>query len=388
MALDRTVVADIFRPVHLTCPKHSYRKTLLDEQEVNMSVVERNTKFDYIEVKMIDPDDPSLSQMKVYMTSQQLFQHCTTYFHFTEMKPIKQDIPVGNIDDNKKKIIHKVPPQQSQSPQPPNYSPSRIHQYLQSKSPQKVIKNESVDNGSPSKDPRAHLQDPLLQSFLHEEHELHEEQQKSGNQDLNKSFGESWLDNSGFMKATKSSSIDSKTDDNEMNKSRAQQQDFIQNNWNTRQTRLGLGASPVSNSNSASQNDGASGNNSNNHSFNSLKINGSPDKNDENDEKHNDISQLFTPWDTSHNKQDKVPSNHSNCSSNDTSSASIQNDEDDVHNITLPLNNQLNHENIQKHEAFHTNDSNVSFLYFIYSFISSIYVFIHLLYRKCLPPLK
>merc|ERR1719347_2022929 len=60
LALRRTVVSALFRPIHLCCPKHSYRNLLDDHAEINMTVMERNREFEYIEVKMMDALQPEL----------------------------------------------------------------------------------------------------------------------------------------------------------------------------------------------------------------------------------------------------------------------------------------------------------------------------------------
>ena len=180
LALRRTVYNDVFRPVHLICPKYTYRTRLDDENDVNMSVVCRNTQFDYVQVKMIDVAHPQLSEMNIFMTPRQLFEHTTTYFHFGDMKPPNP----ANIPQKQQKltketeIVHNVPP--------PNactmHEASQIHNYIKSKdlstSPQRNrfdnvhCKDDTKYNGTDrdsenESNPRSHLEDDTLQSFLH-----------------------------------------------------------------------------------------------------------------------------------------------------------------------------------------------------------------------------
>ena len=185
LAMRHTVISDLFRPIHLCCPKHSYRKhrQMMDEREINMTVMERNDDFDYIEVKMIDTQQPELAEMRVYMTPQQMFQHCTTYFHFRYMKPTQNQMENaryhyqsydnlggftgfnGNHDES---VMSK-------------YSPSRVHQYVQNKhlstSPirksfeerqNRQINKSLNESAMRSDNPRSHLQDNTLRSVLHD----------------------------------------------------------------------------------------------------------------------------------------------------------------------------------------------------------------------------
>merc|ERR1712154_686504 len=105
LALHRTVYNDIFRPVHSVCPKRTYRGNLTECDELNFSVISRNTFFGYIELKMIDPQHPELSEYNIYMTPHQLFKHSTTYFHFADMEPL-QNISKSNTPKIEEKIIH------------------------------------------------------------------------------------------------------------------------------------------------------------------------------------------------------------------------------------------------------------------------------------------
>eukprot|EP00486_Rosalina_sp_Unknown_P006306 CAMPEP_0201569424 /NCGR_PEP_ID=MMETSP0190_2-20130828/11077_1 /ASSEMBLY_ACC=CAM_ASM_000263 /TAXON_ID=37353 /ORGANISM="Rosalina sp." /LENGTH=1071 /DNA_ID=CAMNT_0047991705 /DNA_START=24 /DNA_END=3239 /DNA_ORIENTATION=- len=324
LALRRTVVTDIFRPVHLTCPKHSYRKTLTDDEEINMSVITRNTKYDYVEVKMIDTDNPQLSEMKVYMTPQQLFEHCTTYFHFTEMKPVQQKIPINgnahhNNDNNRKKkpIIHNIPPSISMSPSPPiNYPSQHIHEYMRGKdsslSPQRRLHNLSISHKSPEvnidDNPRSHLQDDSLQSFLHDvgndnNNETHQDDQKGDWTHLR------------FAKSSEPNEID--------NDQTISAQQFIDKSWNPRPDRMGLGLEAGSGDDSIAHAMGASMNVSSNTSFDN-KVN------DSNIKSNNDSSLLFPAWNTSKNT-----SNHSSPSITSAGNLSDQN---------IRIHNQLNNE--------------------------------------------
>ena len=340
---------DIFRPVHLTCPKHSYRKTLTDDDEINMSVITRNTKYDYVEVKMIDADNPQLSEMKVYMTPQQLFEHCTTYFHFTEMKPIEQDIPnnahdhASNNNGIQKSVIHDIPP--SISPPPPNYSPSHIHQYMRSKdsslSPQRRLHNLSISHNSPEiiiqHDPRSHLLNEDLRSFLHDtgDEDGGDDDQKE-NENINITIN--WKD-SRFSKSSGSGteSVDLAFKNTKTNSISPQQ--FIDQNWNARPDRMGLGSN-------SGHGLGLSDSNSFNTSFN--KVNDS-DKT----RSKNDSALLFPSITASKNTSTKkvTSSNLSTTSSSHSRSPSMKRSDIHFSDENIRIHNELN--NVNRIHFFH-----------------------------------
>eukprot|EP00484_Ammonia_sp_Unknown_P028528 CAMPEP_0197034820 /NCGR_PEP_ID=MMETSP1384-20130603/12784_1 /TAXON_ID=29189 /ORGANISM="Ammonia sp." /LENGTH=1016 /DNA_ID=CAMNT_0042464779 /DNA_START=25 /DNA_END=3075 /DNA_ORIENTATION=- len=301
LALHRTVVTDIFRPIHLTCPKHSYRTPLKDEQEVNMTVMQRNKQFDYVELRMIDFDDIELSNMKVYMTPQQLFQHSTTYFHFTDMQPLESDLDEA--------IVHDIDSRQAVAPQlhedvnlhlasplaPPSpfradgglkYRGSPIHEYLQSKhssthtssvpstshgcslphstssaptthhssahtthhsaiDPDDTCdhKEEAEADTSATSNPRSHLSDPTLQSILFNNSGtatqigLSADWKNSNFTPSSKTFADALGDD---VDGKQKSDIFCSTQ--QQQQQQRQQQEFIEKNWNPKPARSGLGA--------------------------------------------------------------------------------------------------------------------------------------------------
>ena len=76
-------------PVQATCPKHSYRVYLSDEREVRMAVTSRNRQFHFFELRMTDLANPESPEMRVYMTTQQMIEHCTTYWHHSNIPPAR-----------------------------------------------------------------------------------------------------------------------------------------------------------------------------------------------------------------------------------------------------------------------------------------------------------
>eukprot|EP01083_Nonionella_stella_P034156 93518_1 len=244
LALRRTVATDIFRPVHLVCPKLSYRVLLSDENEVNLTVLTRNDAFDYIALKMIDTEDVELSEMTVFMTKKQLFEHCTTYFHFADMNETltdEMDFDYANrmqeekeekqIVDRGKYIQHNVPPHIAVEK---DQSLGMMHQYMRQKTASISPKRRVSEPREESKeDPRSHLQDEVLCSFLHDD----EAEDKQNKQDQ-------WISNASFVKAESMDSNSTQENPFDINATQngfimSAQQQFIESN----QMGRGLGCS-------------------------------------------------------------------------------------------------------------------------------------------------
>lgn len=110
----------IFRPLHAICPKLSYRSGT-QSNELGMSVVASSAQFDYVKLKIIDIEQPELSEMNVYMTPQQLCEHTTTYFRYA--------VSMQQKTESKRKCHSHCTIQPSLHPKGA-YTPSQIHQYV------------------------------------------------------------------------------------------------------------------------------------------------------------------------------------------------------------------------------------------------------------------
>merc|ERR1712244_111345 len=78
---------------------------------------------------------PSLSEMDIYMTPRQLFEHTTTYFHFGDMNghetENQNDKEQQNGDKKVNEIVHNIPPPNALFNG--NGNGSQIYNYIKSK---------------------------------------------------------------------------------------------------------------------------------------------------------------------------------------------------------------------------------------------------------------